>query len=526
VDRHRPELDALLDRLLPGDVVLAYALDRLSRSQLDTAIIIDRIEAAGASLALVTEDFEQSATGAFLRNAKAFVAELEREKIAERTQRGKRARVASGKPLTPPRAPYGYAWNADKSGYLLDPETGPAVRLIFDGALAGDSLRTISATLFAHGYPAPNGRPRWQPVSIREVLRRPVYAGSTVAYATRCERRPGGGYRRRVTSPEERVIIPNVAPPIVTVEEQVAVLSRLATNQAHSTRNNRRPEDTLLRAGFIRCGHCGRSLAVSHPPASRPGVAPVYRCDVRPRDNHDCLRPSIAASLVDAPVWEQVTAVLRDPAIIAAEVARHRSEGGLERDLAAIETRWQTIAGKQSRLAKAVATLDDEEAVAPLLAELQAPAACKTATERERDELRHRLDDQAAEDARVRTLADWCQTVGANLVTLSYAEKRMALAALGVQVHIYRPHTTDASGNPYPRWALTLAPASTDAGIAYSHTSAPVPTSAVPRPPAGGCRSSSPTRKRGFPGFPSRPSGSGANDASSHPGSCDRQGGG
>src|SRR5215217_4404524 len=62
-DRHRPELDALLDRLTPGDVVLAYALDRMSRSQIDTAILIDRIESAGARLELVTEDFERSATG-------------------------------------------------------------------------------------------------------------------------------------------------------------------------------------------------------------------------------------------------------------------------------------------------------------------------------------------------------------------------------------------------------------------------------------------------------------------------------
>jgi DNA invertase Pin-like site-specific DNA recombinase len=47
-DRHRPELDALLDRLTSGDVILAYALDRVSRSQIDTAILIDRIETTGA----------------------------------------------------------------------------------------------------------------------------------------------------------------------------------------------------------------------------------------------------------------------------------------------------------------------------------------------------------------------------------------------------------------------------------------------------------------------------------------------
>jgi site-specific DNA recombinase len=129
--------------------MLAYALDRLSRSQVDTAILIDRLEGAGASLQLVTEDFERSATGTFLRNAKAFVAELEREKIAERTQRGKSARVAGGKPLATSRAPYGYQWNADKSGYLLDPATAPIVRSIFDMALSGVSLRGIIARLEA-----------------------------------------------------------------------------------------------------------------------------------------------------------------------------------------------------------------------------------------------------------------------------------------------------------------------------------------------------------------------------------------
>ena len=92
-DRHRPELDAMLDRLARGDVVVAYALDRLSRDQIDTAILIDRIEGVGASLALVTEDFEKSATGTFLRSAKAFAAELELEKIRERTQRGRRGRL-------------------------------------------------------------------------------------------------------------------------------------------------------------------------------------------------------------------------------------------------------------------------------------------------------------------------------------------------------------------------------------------------------------------------------------------------
>src|SRR5215213_4333692 len=147
-DRHRPALDDLLDRLVPGDTVLAYALDRLSRSQVDTAIIIDRIEGAGATLALCTEDFERSATGTFLRNAKAFVAELEREKIKERTGRGRRERVASGKPIPGGKPPYGLTWaNDEKTRLKHNPDTAPVVRSIFNQALAGGSLRAIAKSL-------------------------------------------------------------------------------------------------------------------------------------------------------------------------------------------------------------------------------------------------------------------------------------------------------------------------------------------------------------------------------------------
>src|SRR5687768_8201397 len=156
-DRHRPELDALLDHLVPGDIVLCYALDRLSRSQIDTAIIIDRIEGGGASLALVTEDFEKSATGTFIRGAKSFAAELHLEKIREATQRGRRARVASGKPIVGPVIAYGYRWNDDKTRYVIDPETAPIVRMIFDWALDGVTLRGIASRLHERRIPSPTG---------------------------------------------------------------------------------------------------------------------------------------------------------------------------------------------------------------------------------------------------------------------------------------------------------------------------------------------------------------------------------
>src|SRR5215217_3402798 len=85
--RERPGLSALREQVRAGavDVVLAYALDRLSRNQAHLAILAEEVEDHGGRLEFVTEDFEDSAVGKFIRSAKSFAAEVEREKIGERS---------------------------------------------------------------------------------------------------------------------------------------------------------------------------------------------------------------------------------------------------------------------------------------------------------------------------------------------------------------------------------------------------------------------------------------------------------
>src|SRR5215217_3417280 len=459
-DRHRPELDALLDRLGPGDTVLCYALDRLSRSQVDTAILIDRIEVTGAQLALATEDFERSATGTFLRNAKAFVAELEKEKIAERTQRGMRARIGSGKPLVGSKSPFGYRWSdSGKTHLVLDAETAPMARMVFEWALDGAPLRTIAARLAERGIPSPTGLPHWTPPVIRDLLLRPIYAGYQEAYTERIVRGRDGKERRYRRPAEERIVVPDVAQPIITPQERTAVISRLTHNKATATRNNRNPKAALLRCGFVRCGHCGRPLAVQNPASTRPAASPVYRCDPRDAGIRRCPRPSISASVLDPIVWEKVATVLRDPEIIAREVAQRREDGSLPRDLAAVERMLATVADKHARIAKRVAAIDDDDVAAPLMAELHALATSKKTAERERDDLRQRVADAEADTTRLRSLSEWCQRVAANLDALTYDERRLALDGLGVAVEIWRPGSTDEQGKPYPRWQIWLNPA-------------------------------------------------------------------
>ncbi|HZQ34672.1 MAG TPA: recombinase family protein [Dehalococcoidia bacterium] len=137
------------------DVVLVYALDRLSRKQTHIAILAEECADAGVGLEFVTESFEDSATGQFLRTATAFAAELEREKIAERTMRGKAQRARSGKvPQATGRGIYGYDYDPVSGTRRINAEQAAVVQRIFARFCAGGSCHGIAVELRAEGVQA------------------------------------------------------------------------------------------------------------------------------------------------------------------------------------------------------------------------------------------------------------------------------------------------------------------------------------------------------------------------------------
>jgi site-specific DNA recombinase len=374
---------------------------------------------------------------------------MERLKIAERTRRGVRARVDGGRPIPGQKAPFGYRWrDEDKSGYVLDPETAPVVRRIFEAALRGETFRSIATALTASGTPTPTGRGRrWEVSSLHGILTNPVYAGRPAAYRTRQERRKG---KVRVLARPAGQWVPlpaGTAPAILTEAEFEAVQARLERNKATAPRNNADPEATLLRCGIARCGYCGYPLSIT----KRAGRAHLYRCHPVGRERHGCPSFGVMAPILDEAVWRRVEAVLTRPAIIASEVARRAQADVHAADLAALDRRRAGVASRRGRLARAVATLEDEEAAAPLLADLRKLAAEAKVLTEERASLEARVASGAADQRRLADLAAWCGRVAGNLPTLTYQQKRMALEALGVLVKVYR-------ADHDPRWEITMTP--------------------------------------------------------------------
>jgi predicted site-specific integrase-resolvase len=126
----RPKLTALREAVRQGRVgaVICYALDRLSRKQAHVSIIADECERAGVPLLFVTEEFERSPVGEFIRNAKAFAAELERERSRSAPSAAGRLSSSPGSCTTPALTSTAIARTArrgsDRSTSLRPPWSG------------------------------------------------------------------------------------------------------------------------------------------------------------------------------------------------------------------------------------------------------------------------------------------------------------------------------------------------------------------------------------------------------------------
>jgi DNA invertase Pin-like site-specific DNA recombinase len=94
----RPELHRMLDQLRPGDVVVVWKLDRLSRSLKDVLHIMDRIGDAGAGFRSITEAIDTTTpAGRMMMQMIGSFAEFERAMIRERTSAGIAAARAEGR---------------------------------------------------------------------------------------------------------------------------------------------------------------------------------------------------------------------------------------------------------------------------------------------------------------------------------------------------------------------------------------------------------------------------------------------
>src|SRR5499426_840786 len=186
--KQRPGFNALLaalDPRPPFGVVIVSELSRIGRDTVRTPAAVMRIEEAGVEIRSYLSDApislaDESSEIHTIFNSLA--SSFERRRARQRTYDALRRRAEAGA-VTGGRV-FGYRNERYGTGYVrrvIDDAEAAIVRRIFTLYAEGDGLTRIAKRLNADSVPPPShGTGSWAPTAIREIIRRPLYAGRVV----------------------------------------------------------------------------------------------------------------------------------------------------------------------------------------------------------------------------------------------------------------------------------------------------------------------------------------------------------
>jgi site-specific DNA recombinase len=319
-DLDRPALAQIRDLVKAGEVeaVIAHDPDRLSRKLAHFALLQDEFSRAGVRLEFVTTPAADTPESKMFLNMKGIFAEYEREKIRERTLRGRREKAKQGF-IVGGRVPFGYRYlgkaERERGRLVVDEEKASVVRQIFQWAADGLSVRGIAARLNEMGIP-PSLAQRWGRSSVSRLLGNRTYIGE--AHYNRRKRsepsNPAAGHSARHNKytilrerPEaEWITVPTPAIIDRALFERVGVTSRRNKEEFSG-----RPTRRYLLRGLLWCGNCSRRMC-----GDPNHGTPCYRCLGRDglRLVTERCRSRANAQRLDAAVWEAVSEPFRDAA--------------------------------------------------------------------------------------------------------------------------------------------------------------------------------------------------------------------
>ena len=293
----RPGLIALLRAVENKEVDIVVTRDetRLGGDMVRVSLLIQDMLDAGARLYYYFTGEEvqlNDAVSKFMVTARNFAAELEREKIAQRTH--EHLLVKARKGLNVGGRVYGYNNVEVMDGerrkhveYEINPEQAAVIVEIFTRYGRGEGLRTIAKALNARGIPSPwagkRGSGSWAPSALFSVLRRTRYIG--VLQWNRMEKTYRKGTKVRVERGAEEIVRVE-APHLRIVSDEIWTAAHAKIRAKRSARDEKAPAKkggrpaSYLLSGLTKCGVCGGALTAI---GGRDGVRPikVYICSYR-----------------------------------------------------------------------------------------------------------------------------------------------------------------------------------------------------------------------------------------------------
>lgn len=274
---HRPGFQQMLSDIEAGhiDCVIVKDLSRLGRNSIDTGYYIEQyFHTHNVRFIAVTDQFDTADPGSLhsgimlpLKNMinEAYALDIGRKIKAQARQAMKDGDYIGA------RAPYGYRKDPDNCHKLLiDEDTAPVVRQIFEWAHGHVALNRIVRNLNEMGITAPShykkstgeitspgliGSGKWQTRTVMKILESEVYTGDLVQGKTKIV-----DHQQVKAGKDNLIIARRTHEPIISYELFTAVQEYRKQICEESRAVPKRPYTPNIFKGKVFCADCGRSL--------------------------------------------------------------------------------------------------------------------------------------------------------------------------------------------------------------------------------------------------------------------------
>ena len=220
--KNRPAFQEMLEDMKLGNLnyIVAYKLDRVTRSVRDLEILISTLEQYHCYLICDRDDVNTStANGRFFVRMLTVLSQLEIEIVSERTKFGLNGAIKAGH--IPGKCPLGYYRDKDKT-LKIDNTTKDVVLRIFELYLEGKSYQTIANIFNKEKVLYPNEK-HWIDSTINRIINNKIYIGDYERY--------------KYDNNKETEVFMDVVPPIITRAMWEEVQKQKETNQRAYCRN-------------------------------------------------------------------------------------------------------------------------------------------------------------------------------------------------------------------------------------------------------------------------------------------------
>ncbi len=335
------------------DALIVWKTDRIGRNKEEIALNKYHLKKNGVKIYYVAEAIPDTPEGIILEAVIEGMAAYYSEQLSQNIRRGQLASAHKAQSIGGNR-PLGYKTGPDKK-FLIDPETAPTVRLVYDLYAEGKTIAEIVEILNNKGLRTLRGRP-FTHNSLRTVLKNEKYIG--------------------VYTYKEDVRIEGGIPAIIDENTFYKVQELLKYNQKAAAHKNSKVDYLLTEKLF--CGKCG-SMMVGVCGTSKAGIRHYYYSCNKQRKRR-CDKKLVRREWIEGLVLDYVIALVKDDALIEF-IAKNTYQYYLEQN---------TETAYTESLRKALA--DVEKSIANLIKALEA-GIFNESTKQRMDE----LEEQKAE---------------------------------------------------------------------------------------------------------------------------------